>query len=80
MRAWADGEEADTEVVFDGRAPAGGIATGAESADDWIARRATELVGPLWLVTSDRELRERVGERAERIVGGGTFAAMLTSG
>jgi hypothetical protein len=75
-RAWAAEERVDAEVVFDGPAPDGGIATGAESADDWIARRAGEL-DSYWLVTSDRELRERAGGRAERVVGGGAFARLV---
>jgi rRNA-processing protein FCF1 len=50
---------------------------GAETADDVIARRVTELPQPLWVVTSDRELRERVADRVERIVGGGSFARQL---
>ncbi len=33
---------------------------------------------PYWLVTSDRELRERAGADAERIVGGGAFLAELS--
>ena len=56
------------------------VGTGDESADDWIARRAADLAAsgdPYWLVTSDRELRARAGDRAERIVGGGTFASRL---
>jgi predicted RNA-binding protein with PIN domain len=68
-------------VVVDGRDPAKGEAdvvyTGNESADDWIARRAAELATgpqPYWLVTSDRELRARVGSRPERVIGGGSFA------
>jgi hypothetical protein len=79
---WAAARGAEAEVVFDGRAPAGGIGTGAESADDWIARRAAELAAagrPYWLVTSDRELRERAGRSAERSIGGGTFARELRS-
>jgi hypothetical protein len=79
-RAWAEQEGVEAEVIFDGPAPAGGIGTGAESADDWIARRAEELAAaarPYWLVTSDRELRERAGGRAERVIGGGTFARIL---
>jgi hypothetical protein len=74
---WAREEGVEREVVFDGRAPEGGIGTGGESADDWIARRATELGGPYWLVTSDRELRERAGGGAERVIGGGAFASLL---
>lgn len=71
---------AEAEIVFDGRAPAGGIGSGGESADDWIARRAAELAAagkPYWLVTSDRELRERAGGPAERVIGGGSFVREL---
>jgi rRNA-processing protein FCF1 len=50
---------------------------GAESADDRIAREAAQLDGPYWLVTSDRGLRERAGGRAERVLGGGSFARDL---
>jgi hypothetical protein len=48
-----------------------------ESADDWIAREARAVERPVWVVTSDRELRERVREHAQRIIGGGTFASEL---
>jgi rRNA-processing protein FCF1 len=48
-----------------------------ESADDRIAREAAQLDGPYWLVTSDRGLRERAGGRAERVLGGGSFAREL---
>ena len=50
---------------------------GAETADDAIAAAVRERVGPLWVITSDRELRERVAARVERIVGGGSFARKL---
>jgi rRNA-processing protein FCF1 len=50
---------------------------GSETADDRIAREAAELDGPYWLVTSDRELRERAGGRAERVIGGGEFLKEL---
>jgi predicted RNA-binding protein with PIN domain len=50
---------------------------GAESADDAIARRVRELEPPVWVVTSDRELRRRVEPYAERLVGGGSFAREL---
>jgi len=79
-RRWAAEHGAEAEVVFDGRAPTGGIGTGGESADDWIARRAVELAAagkPYWLVTSDRELRERAGGAAERVIGGGSFVREL---
>ena len=75
-RRWAEREGVEAEIVFDGRAPEGAIGTDAESADDWIARRAGELDSH-WLVTSDRELRERAGGRAERVIGGGAFARIL---
>ena len=59
VRDWAAGEEHEAVVVFEG----------TETADDWIARQE----GPFWLVTSDRELRRRVGDRAVRVTGGGAF-------
>ena len=80
-------------LAFDGRAPGGVvgeevldehcvmIGTGGESADDWIARAASEHAAsgrPYWLVTSDRALRAAAGGRAERTIGGGTFARTLT--
>ena len=67
-------------VVFDGRAPVEAddvVGTGDEIADDWIAREASSCV-PYWLVTSDRELRKRAGNAAERVIGGGSFARELT--
>jgi hypothetical protein len=71
-RAWAESEDADLLVVFDGDAP--------ESADDLVgshARPADDVIasleGPFWLVTSDRALRSRVAGRVERVLGGGTF-------
>ena len=79
VRAWAEEAGVQPLVVFDGAAPveaADVVGTGEESADDWIAREAPSLV-PYWLVTSDRELRERVAGAAERVVGGGTFARQL---
>jgi hypothetical protein len=64
--AWSAATGNTVEVVWEG----------AESADDTIARRATEL-DRYWLVTSDRELRERAGGAAERVVGGGSFLREL---
>ena len=85
--AWAELEGVRALVVFDGRAPAAEgdtrvavVGTGGSSTDDWIAREAERLAREghrLWLVTSDRGLRERVGADAERTIGGGTFAAFL---
>lgn len=81
-RRWADEHEHDAVIVFDGRAPEGAIGTGRESADDWLTREAARLAGagePFWLVTSDRELRERAGLDAANVIGGGAFVRELTS-
>ena len=59
----------DARVVFEGD----------ETADDRIAREADELDGPYWLVTSDRGLRDRAAAKAERVIGGGSFARGLRS-
>jgi predicted RNA-binding protein with PIN domain len=80
---WKDASGDTALVVFDGRAPSGApgveaVGTSAETADDWIARRVDRLHEPFVLVTSDRELRERAGGGAERIVGGGAFVRELT--
>jgi predicted RNA-binding protein with PIN domain len=84
LAAWAEREGVEAIAVFDGPAPAPVegvevVGTGRESADDWIARRAAQLEEPFVLVTSDRGLRGRAGGRAERIIGGGSFARQLTS-
>ncbi len=71
-RAWAEREGFELLVVFDGAPPQDEpdlLGSGSRSADDVIA----ELPGPFWLATSDRALRERVGDRAERVLGGGSF-------
>jgi hypothetical protein len=71
-RAWAEREDADLLVVFDGDPPEEAsdlLGSGGRSADDVIAR----LDGPFTLVTSDRALRQRVGDRAENVLGGGSF-------
>ncbi|HEX9381230.1 MAG TPA: hypothetical protein VF891_07005 [Gaiellaceae bacterium] len=65
--AWGEAEGHQVVVVWEGD----------ESADDRIARAVTELDPPVWVVTSDRELRERVKPQAERILGGGSFAREL---
>ena len=84
LARWAEAAGVEAIAVFDGPAPeavAGVevVGTGRESADDWIATRATELAEPYALVTSDRELRERAGANAERIIGGGAFARELAA-
>ena len=65
--------------MFDGGPPAEAPdLAGAPSADDSIAALAHEdREGPLWVVTSDRGLRARLGGRADRLLGGGTFARLL---
>jgi hypothetical protein len=82
LAEWAEREGVEAVAVFDGPAPEVKseiqlVGTSTESADDWIVRRAAELDEPFVLVTSDRELRDRVGDRADRIVGGGSFARAL---
>jgi rRNA-processing protein FCF1 len=80
VRDWAERHDVRALVVFDGRAPVEAedvVGTGREIADDWIAREAPSYA-PYWLVTSDRELRERAGRNAERVIGGGSFARELT--
>ena len=77
-REWAAGEGHELVVVFDGPPPE--IApdlVGAPNADDAIVELVRELGSPWWLVTSDRGLRERVGGRPARVIGGGTFARMI---
>jgi hypothetical protein len=79
--AWGRQHAARVVVVFDGAGPAvEGVRTvdsRPASADDEIVALARAEPGPVWLVTSDRELRERVGDGAERVIGGGTFAREL---
>jgi len=78
-RRWAQAHGFGVVVVFDGPPPEPGddLVSGEPSADDWLAEHAREHA-PYWLVTSDRELRERAGADAERIVGGGAFLAELS--
>jgi hypothetical protein len=68
VRRWAEERGYEYRVVFEGA---------GESADDRIVRETAEL-DRYWLVTSDRELRERAGGRAERVIGGGRFVRELT--
>jgi hypothetical protein len=75
-RAWAQAEGVPLLIVFDGPPPeeAGDLlGSGGRTADDVIA----ELPGPFWLVSSDRGLRGRVRDRAEKIIGGGSFVKRL---
>jgi predicted RNA-binding protein with PIN domain len=64
---WAEQHGHDLTVVWEG----------AETADDRIAHDVRELEPPVWVVTSDRGLRQRVSDRTERLIGGGSFAREL---
>jgi hypothetical protein len=77
-RAWAEREGVELLAVFDGEPPEDAPdLVGSANADDEIVVITTKLDGPFWLVTSDRGLRERVGDRAERVIGGGTFVRQI---
>jgi hypothetical protein len=78
VRDWGAETGHPVLVVFDGRAPeeAADLVGVRGSADDWLAAHAAEYA-PYWLVTSDRELRQRAGGGAEQIVGGGAFLREL---
>lgn len=65
---WAEQHGHDVVVVWED----------IESADDRIAREVRQLGPPVWVVTSDRGLRDRVAKRTERLVGGGAFARELS--
>ena len=75
-REWASAEGVPLLIVFDGPPPEEAddlVGSGGRTADDVIA----ELDGPFWLVSSDRGLRERVSDRTERMIGGGSFVKQL---
>jgi hypothetical protein len=77
-RAWAAREGHDLRIVFDDDAPEEAPdLVGSPYADDEIVRLVGELDGAVWVVTSDRALRERLGDRPERVLGGGRFARDL---
>ena len=80
-REWAEREDARLIVVFDGAPPVTDAAdvegSGAGTADDRIAELAALVEGPVWIVTSDRALRDRVRSRADRVMGGGTFLRLI---
>ena len=65
---WAAANGHEARVIWEGET----------SADDRIVELAPR-VGRYWLVTSDRELRERAGAAAERVIGGGAFLRLLGS-
>jgi len=72
-RGWAEREGHDLRIVFDGAAPEQAPdLVDSPYADDEIVRQAGALAGPVWVVTSDRGLRARLGP-VDRFVGGGEF-------
>ena len=78
VRSWAESEGHELLVVFDGAPPEDAPdLVGSRNADDAIVELASTLGSPWWLVTSDRELRERVGGRPERVIGGGSFVRAI---
>ena len=78
VRAWAAHEGHDVLIVFDGQPPEEEPdLLGSRNADDAIVELGSGLDRPWWLVSSDRELRRRVGDGPERIVGGGSFVRDL---
>jgi hypothetical protein len=78
VREWADAEGHEPLIVFDGEPPAdAGDLIRSRNADDRIVELAQELDRAWWLVTSDRALRERVGEAPERVIGGGAFVRAI---
>ena len=77
-RDWAAREGHDLLVVFDGPAPEDADdVVGSRHADDEVVERARSFDRPWWLVTSDRGLRERVGDAPERVLGGGSFVRSI---
>ena len=77
-RAWAEREGHELRVVFDGETPEDAPdLVGSRYADDAIAAAVEGAEGSVWVVTSDRELRRRVEEGADRILGGGTFVRSI---
>ena len=77
-RDWAAREGHDLLIVFDGTPPeAAPDLVGSGNADDAIVELARGFDRPWWLVTSDRGLRERLGNAPERVVGGGSFARTI---
>jgi hypothetical protein len=77
-RAWAEREGHDLLVVFDGPAPQEAPdLVGSPHADDAIVELAREAGGEVWVVTSDRGLRARLGDSAARLIGGGSFARTI---
>ena len=80
-RVWAAREGHDLLIVFDGEPPEEAPdLVGSRNADDAIVDLSAGLDRPWWLVSSDRGLRARLGERPARVVGGGSFSRTITEG
>jgi predicted RNA-binding protein with PIN domain len=88
LERFAAAREEDVAVVFDGRPfelDSAGVEVvfasrrGRDAADDDIAARAESDADPgsLRVVTSDRELAERVGATGAQVVGAGSFRRQL---
>jgi hypothetical protein len=77
-REWAGREGHELLIVFDGAPPEDAPdVVGSRNADDAIVELAAELDRPWWLVTSDRGLRDRVGQDPARVIGGGSFVRTI---
>jgi hypothetical protein len=77
-REWAARERHELLIVFDGPPPEQAPdVVGSHNADDTIVELAAGVDRPWWLVTSDRGLRERVGDAPSRVVGGGSFVRSI---
>ena len=77
-RRWASREGHELLIVFDGEPPEQAPdLVGSDNADDAIVALAAGLDEPWWLVSSDRGLRERLGDRPARILGGGSFVRAI---
>ena len=77
-RRWAEREGHELLLVFDGAPPEEAPdLIGSSNADDEIVEMAVRLDRTWWLVSSDRGLRERVGDRPDRVIGGGSFVRTI---
>src|SRR5262249_37582166 len=77
-RRWAAREGHELRVVSDGDPPEDADdLTASAYADDVIAALVERADGPVWVVSSDRELRRRVEVRADRVIGGGSFVRSI---
>jgi hypothetical protein len=77
-REWAAHEGHELLIVFDGAPPEDAPdLVGARNADDAIVELSADLGSSWWLVSSDRGLRERVGDAPVEVLGGGSFVRGL---